>query len=360
MIKFFRKIRQNLLMDLPAGKAGNKTSKYFKYAIGEIVLVVIGILIALQINNWNETRNQKQTVKALFLDVQRDLLNDIEEATYIMNWFEELDTIAQNIYNDKYKKEDYLNAKDNTIYKSGITSYPLHLSKQSFETLNTKKELIPEEYKGLLKNLNTIYNEQAHFLELRQNESIQQMNDYLKYLYANYDWMIDYKNNNYTDELIDYHLNNKYHKRQVLLWNQYTNNAYGSVSSIKNDAIVNAIIIHNLFTPEKELPEILSRLSYVFKINKKEDYLGIYDSETEERDYQVYAEHNLLFWKGTNIREIYGAGMPLIELGKDSLGFAASKNYTMVFKRDTKGNVISIDGLVLGKKIIEFKKITND
>ena len=47
MIKFFRKIRQNLLLE-------NKTAKYFKYAIGEIVLVVIGILIALQINNWNE------------------------------------------------------------------------------------------------------------------------------------------------------------------------------------------------------------------------------------------------------------------------------------------------------------------
>lgn len=47
MIKFFRKIRQNLLNE-------GKTSKYFKYAIGEIVLVVIGILIALQINNWNQ------------------------------------------------------------------------------------------------------------------------------------------------------------------------------------------------------------------------------------------------------------------------------------------------------------------
>ncbi len=47
MIKAFRKIRQNLIME-------NKTSKYFKYAIGEILLVVIGILIALQINTWNK------------------------------------------------------------------------------------------------------------------------------------------------------------------------------------------------------------------------------------------------------------------------------------------------------------------
>ena len=49
MIKLFRHIRQNLIME-------NKTSKYLKYAIGEIVLVVIGILIALQINNWNQDR----------------------------------------------------------------------------------------------------------------------------------------------------------------------------------------------------------------------------------------------------------------------------------------------------------------
>lgn len=52
MFKFFRNIRQNLLKE-------GKTANYFKYAIGEIVLVVIGILIALSINNWNETRKAK-------------------------------------------------------------------------------------------------------------------------------------------------------------------------------------------------------------------------------------------------------------------------------------------------------------
>jgi len=52
MIKFFRKIRQNLLLE-------GRTSKYFKYAVGEIILVVIGILIALSINNWNEIRKNQ-------------------------------------------------------------------------------------------------------------------------------------------------------------------------------------------------------------------------------------------------------------------------------------------------------------
>ncbi len=55
MIKFFRYIRRSLIQE-------NKMGKYFKYAIGEIVLVVIGILIALQINNWNESRKLQEGI----------------------------------------------------------------------------------------------------------------------------------------------------------------------------------------------------------------------------------------------------------------------------------------------------------
>jgi len=54
MIKFFRQIRKTLISE-------NKTGKYFKYAIGEILLVVIGILIAFSINTWNQNRINKIT-----------------------------------------------------------------------------------------------------------------------------------------------------------------------------------------------------------------------------------------------------------------------------------------------------------
>ena len=69
MIKFFRKIRQNLLSD-------GKTGKYLKYAIGEILLVVIGILIALQINNWNENLKNRLAEKRYVSDLIEDLKND--------------------------------------------------------------------------------------------------------------------------------------------------------------------------------------------------------------------------------------------------------------------------------------------
>jgi len=78
MIKFFRKIRQNLLWE-------GKTGKYFKYAVGEIILVVIGILIALQINNWYEDRKlivkEKETYKNIITDLKRDLVQ-LETSIY--------------------------------------------------------------------------------------------------------------------------------------------------------------------------------------------------------------------------------------------------------------------------------------
>jgi hypothetical protein len=54
----------------------NKTSKYFKYAIGEIVLVIIGILIALQINNWNENRVNTIKLKNYLTNIVKDLEAD--------------------------------------------------------------------------------------------------------------------------------------------------------------------------------------------------------------------------------------------------------------------------------------------
>ncbi len=57
----------------------NKTTKYFKYAIGEIVLVVLGILIALQINNWNEDRKERAQEQELLLQLQSEFQSNLEQ-----------------------------------------------------------------------------------------------------------------------------------------------------------------------------------------------------------------------------------------------------------------------------------------
>ncbi len=72
MIKFFRKIRQNLLLE-------GKTGRYLKYAIGEIVLVVIGILIALSINNWNEYRKETNFEQKILRELKSDFVYNESE-----------------------------------------------------------------------------------------------------------------------------------------------------------------------------------------------------------------------------------------------------------------------------------------
>jgi len=79
MILFFRKLRKQLADD-------NKPLKYLRYAIGEIVLVVIGILIALSINNWNEHRKESQIEIKALIDLKNEFLENkakIEESVEI-------------------------------------------------------------------------------------------------------------------------------------------------------------------------------------------------------------------------------------------------------------------------------------
>ncbi len=78
MIKFFRNIRQNLLSE-------GKTVKYLKYAIGEIILVVIGILIALQVNNWNEQRKLENSGKAYVQEIYKELKIEVSNIDQILN-----------------------------------------------------------------------------------------------------------------------------------------------------------------------------------------------------------------------------------------------------------------------------------
>ena len=107
MIKFFRKIRQNLLME-------NKTGKYFKYAIGEIVLVVIGILIALSINNWNQKKTERKVeqdyISSLIEDAKTDLSNFKNAIALNEVRLNNLDSLAFRCYsyNIKDKKDPEL------------------------------------------------------------------------------------------------------------------------------------------------------------------------------------------------------------------------------------------------------------
>ena len=138
MIKFFRRIRQNLVME-------NNTGKYLKYAVGEIILVVIGILIALQINTWKET----QKLRALELETLTEIQQALIQDTIVLNAnilrLEEKEQIARVLINHIEQRKPYSKDLDNLMmdvyYHRG------------YKTFNTAAfELLKERSFGIVKN----------------------------------------------------------------------------------------------------------------------------------------------------------------------------------------------------------------
>lgn len=159
MIKFFRKIRHNLINE-------GKTSKYLKYAAGEIILVVIGILIALSINTWNEERKERAIVKNVLKNIRYDLIADtvnfssrikrvpqiLEGAKFLLNGTA-LDTSSANVLYDKmpYSTIDY--KMNNKSYEKVITAAITDFFEFNvlFDDISTYYTLDSDNYNQLLR-----------------------------------------------------------------------------------------------------------------------------------------------------------------------------------------------------------------
>lgn len=119
MIKFFRNIRKKLA-------AENKAQAYLRYAIGEIVLVVIGILIALQINNWNETR-KFNSLKKVYIE---RLIDDLKQDTSQINTLIVKTIDKQNII------ETVINELDSGIKNESLTNAVIDYLKSGWNMLD--------------------------------------------------------------------------------------------------------------------------------------------------------------------------------------------------------------------------------
>ncbi|MFC3881869.1 DUF6090 family protein [Algoriphagus namhaensis] len=89
MLKFFRNIRLNLLSEGKTGKPAHRTVKYLKYALGEIILVVIGILIALSINNWNENRKLVNQSNQALQNLEDEIVEGKTELEDVISYLEQ-------------------------------------------------------------------------------------------------------------------------------------------------------------------------------------------------------------------------------------------------------------------------------
>ncbi|MFT6882510.1 MAG: outer membrane murein-binding lipoprotein Lpp [Marinoscillum sp.] len=99
MLFLLRKIRRKLI------STDNKIATYLLYAIGEIILVVIGILIAVKIDNWNSQQNQRAVEISHFINLKKDLFADINQLDSLINITQEKELAAKKIKARAKKRE---------------------------------------------------------------------------------------------------------------------------------------------------------------------------------------------------------------------------------------------------------------
>ena len=188
MIKFFRNIRQTLIME-------NKTGKYLKYAIGEIILVIIGILIALSINNWNEHRKLKIEEQNSLIDLRSEIVSNIEALTKTIEGH-------QKSYDGAKKLKDLFDdraAFDNMSDSIFHATYFQMLINPTFDPkLGILKSLISSgkintlSNKELLYSISSLEDEIKDALE-EQVKINEQMPDYIRSIHVNSAVIIDGK-----------------------------------------------------------------------------------------------------------------------------------------------------------------------
>ena len=150
MLTFFRRIRRNLAND-------NQFLKYSRYAIGEIVLVVIGILIALQINNWNEHRKDQIKEKATLNKFLQDLKSDSIYYQVNLRRVLSIDSLHKEIYLVGFKgKEKIEHVKPNYIRRSLIYN-PVARENDPNITNKINNNKIREEIQVYFRNMSAVY-----------------------------------------------------------------------------------------------------------------------------------------------------------------------------------------------------------
>ncbi|MDC8003855.1 DUF6090 family protein [Aureisphaera galaxeae] len=152
-MRFFNQVRRKLILD-------NKKIQYLKYALGEIILVVIGILIALQINNWNQSIKDKESLNEYLIKIKSHTKEDIEQLEALSEGRKQIADICKKARNSILDKTENDNLFLFKISGSAFVDFYFKPNSGGYESLknseyygkinNTKLDSLLAKYHGLV------------------------------------------------------------------------------------------------------------------------------------------------------------------------------------------------------------------
>jgi len=200
----------------------NKTGKYLKYAFGEIALVVIGILIALQINNWNEARKESDKLHQVYERILIDVENDLKELSANLVFIKNQEPVFKAVINDSITSD----LLDIGLSRVLADRYTTNLNKAG---VNQLKKLTNRDSLSL--KIIEIYDAMENIIVLNIEKTLNEDSKSLVNTLAKYTWFPEWQKktimkDNSSKELQDYFLTNMEYKHRIIQANQYVYNNY--------------------------------------------------------------------------------------------------------------------------------------
>jgi hypothetical protein len=228
MVSIFRKIRINLIKS-------NKVSRYLLYAIGEIALVMIGILLALYVNNWNEERKLKVRINNNLKTIAYDLEADTLSANNIIEYYKTNIENSKKILNNEITKDNYSNC---IPCLNLVTVYqPFAIQNKGFEQLKNLTEENNSEKDSLIADITRFYSVFKPMIE-KNNDRMESIVMKNFYDFEQFPWFIDMAQGKITADIVEYFTTSEDYKKRVASHAMLAaGNHLGIAQKYKSDAV---------------------------------------------------------------------------------------------------------------------------
>jgi hypothetical protein len=359
MIKFFRKIRYDLMEKNKTGKRAWPAGRYLKYAIGEIILVVIGILIALWINNLYQEKAQQNKIDSILVKIQNDILQDIDNADWLLENFMRKDSIYTRMMSDNLSPEDIKAIPGGSFGLGFVTTWWMEYNIQTngYSLLKENIDIVPKKYDDFIKSLDEIYTYNRNVFQTYISNSADIARQYKYYLNDSQPWVaVDNFSGERSDAKIEFILNNPKFKNQMNAMLGSVNAMVWEYSNYKNEITELYIKINELLGDKaRPLPKVI-RLTSVANTKDAEDFVGIYQFSDGHRNVlksetiEVYLKDKDLYIKTMN-----NEMGPLLQLHIEKPIF--SKVYGSIMRFNPKNHTIKF--YFGGGGINEWTKMTS-
>jgi len=310
----------------------SRISSFLKYGIGEVFLVVIGILIAIQINNWNERRNDINKVNTMLMNLQDELASDVEETEFLIGFCENVDEVIDKILDGEITEKMYEDPQQGYMIATGTVTYPLVVTDITFKKLSSFDGYIPNEYQPIMEKLNELYVEEKMYLDELFTRWNTYTLDYYNRMFSKHEWMAGFEKRTVTPEMVDFLLNDPFHKNHITRYQELMI-VYGlrNARRFKSKA---ALLYYDIEEQTKSgvIPDNIKPYAPFMDSLELEEYTGDYTYVEGENTIPVKQEGNRLF-------QNYSLLLPR---SRDTFDYDTYKGNYISYTRDENDKILQL------------------